>query len=243
MLRLSELVPSVRGPCGLRGGMSCRESFLMPCPGAWPGPVNHLRLYLNMDLRPHRRLVIPFSQPLFSGLADVSEFFSSYFEHFGVAKFSADMFANTTFPILRRMCDSMGNRLFISCGDDGDAAIKAVIGGADFVSVSKDFVHSVVSAASGFPKCTVFTTSCLIQEVEEAVLLPSNGLAVPFSLVSAARARMPDAVVFTWGAPTTEIAQAVKDGASLVEVPPDVVMSPDPRKALRDLSEEYRKHT
>ncbi len=192
-----------------------------------------------VDIRPYRRLAIPFEPPHFSDLVEVSDFVSPMYEHFGVARFGSDMFSYTSVSVLRRMCKSLGLRLLIHCKDPA-SSVRAAGDGADFVTVAADSVHAVAAACSSFP-CKV-----LVDVRDEAVLelvrvSSAHGVFCDSSLVAPSKGiLLPGAVIFSSGG---DPVSAVKDGADFVTVGADVFRSEKPDEALRDLAEQFREFT
>lgn len=186
-----------------------------------------------MEIRPHRRLVVPFESPHFSDLISVSEFVSFQYEHFGVAKFSSELFAYTSVPVLRRMCDSLGLKLMIDCVENCDADSLV---GADYVVIPPSRITSCR------PERARLLVRCAgEQDAIIAACHPVSGIACDSSFVAEAKRGLQGEplILSLSGDPVA----AVKAGASLAVVGPDVFGAKDPGVSLRNLAEEFRGHT
>jgi hypothetical protein len=191
-----------------------------------------------VDIRPYRRLAVPFEPPHFADLVDVSDFISPMYEHFGVARFGSDMFSYTSVAILRRMCNSLGLRLLVNCRDPS-SAIQAAIDGADFVTTGTDSIHSVSTACS--PLCKVLVVVSDEMDLEFVKVSSAHGVFCDSSFVGRARTILPGgSVVFSSGG---DVVSAVKDGADYATVDETVFRAKNPADALRGLAEEYREFT
>lgn len=198
-----------------------------------------------MDSRPQRRLVVPFTAPVFSGLVDISEFFSKNFEAFGVAMFDHKMYGYTGIGVLRSMCDSMGKKLFVSCHDSEQSAIAALAGGADMVSVHPDCVPSVLLSMSGSPRL-VLADVLSGAELSHPSVKDAHGVFCPHSLVSSSRSALAPGRVVVGRDDSdagVEVVNCVKDGADLVVLPRTVIQDKEPFDAMRKLSREFQVHT
>ncbi len=190
-----------------------------------------------MDIRPHRRLAVPFFPPFFSDLLALSDFISDMYEHFGVACFRSEApFTGT--PVLRRMCDSLGLKMLIEC-PDAPQALKAAVEGADYVVVPS---HSVNSVVSGRPrKCSVLVAVTNDFDVEMFRVSSADGVLCAPSWVAHLRGSLvPGTILF---ATSGGVVDAVKGGADFALVDEAVLRAPKPDRAARSLAEEFRDFT
>ncbi len=209
----------------------------MPLPRLRSRPDHHLRLHLrNMDIQPHRRLVVPFEPPHFCDLISVSEFASAYFERFGVAKFSADLFSYTTVPVLRRMCDSLGVKLMIDClGSERDVVDEVLASEAHYAIIPPSCASSPGTAV----RRLVMTSGP--QDAILASLHPVSGIACDVSFVAEAKSGLHgDPVILSISG---DALSAFKAGATMAVIGPDVFLNKDPLKALRSLASAIREYT
>lgn len=191
-----------------------------------------------MEIRPYRRLAIPFELPYFLDLVDISDFVSPSYEHFGVARFGSNVFSYTSVPILLRMCKNLGLRLMVNC-DDPSFAVQSAREGADFVVSSVNSVHTVTSAR--VPTCKVLVSVSDEIDLEFVKVSSADGVFCHSSLVAKSRKSLPaGSTVF---ASAGDAVSAVKDGADYVTVDELVFRSENPGKALRDLGERFREYT
>ena len=190
-----------------------------------------------VDLRPHRRLAVPFFPPFFSDLIALSDFISGMYEHFGVACFrTEDAFTGT--PVLRRMCDSLGLKMLVEC-PDAPQALKAAVEGADFVVVPSDSIYSVVS---GRPrKCAVLVAVKDDMDVEMFRVSAADGVfCAPSRVAHLRESLIPGTVLF---ATSGGVVDAVKGGADFALVDGSVLHAGRPDRAARDLAEQFRDFT
>jgi hypothetical protein len=191
-----------------------------------------------VDIRPYRRLAVPFEPPHFVDLVDVSDFISPTYEHFGVARFGSDMFSYTSVAVLRRMCKSLGLRLLVNCMDPG-SAIQAAADGADFVTTDTDSIHSVSMACAS--SCKVLAIISCEMDLEFVKVSSAHGVFCDSSFVGRARHSLPgDSIIFASGG---DVVSAVKDGADYATVNETVFRDRKPANALRNLAEQYREFT
>lgn len=186
-----------------------------------------------MEIRPHRRIVVPFESPHFGDLISVSEFVSYNYEHFGVAKFSSDLFGYTSVPVLRRMCDSLGLKLMVDCVANCDADSLV---GADYVVIPPSRIMSCR------PERARLLVRCAgSQDAIMAAVHPVSGIACDASFVAEAKTGLQGepVILSLSGDPVS----ATKDGASLVVVGEKVFLDKDPESALRNLAEGFRQYT
>ncbi len=191
-----------------------------------------------VDIRPYRRLAVPFQSPSFKDLCDVSEFVSSNYEHFGVAKFTDEVFSYADVPTLRLMCSGVGLRLMFDC-EDPSLAVRAAVSGADFVSVGHASAPFVASQAPG--NCIILSAIETDMDLELVKVSPARGVLCGVPLVAASRRGLPPgSLVFCSGG---DAVTAVKDGADYTTVGESTFRSHDPAEALRSLAEKYREFT
>jgi hypothetical protein len=191
-----------------------------------------------MDIRPHRRLVVPFEPPLFSDVVEVSDFVARAYEHFGVARFNSDMFDFLSVTLMRRMCNSLGLKLLVVCSGP-DFAVRAAADGADFVTAPVGDVHTVVSGVDGRSRVLVPVVSPM--DLEMVKVSSASGVVCDSSFVGKARAGLQaGSLIFSSGG---DVVAAVKDGADFATVDPALVRSPDLPTAFRQLAEDFREFT
>lgn len=191
-----------------------------------------------MDIRPHRRLVVPFEPPYFSDPVSVSEFVADHSDRFGVAKFSASLFSYTTIPILRKMCDSLGLKLMIDCSlFDQDTVDRALASTVDYVIVS---VAGMTDRLPGRARRLVRISGP--QDAIMASLHPVSGVACDGSFVAEAKSGLQgDPFILCLDG---DVVAAIKNGASAAVVDVAAILaSPKPEDAFRDLAEAVREHT
>lgn len=193
-----------------------------------------------VDIRPYRRLAVPFEPPYFADLVAVSDFVSPMYEHFGVARFGSGMFSYTSVAVLRRMCNSLGLRLLVNCKDP-DSAVQAAVDGADFVTTDTGSVHSVSIACSPLSSCKVLVAVSDEMDLEFVKVSSAHGVFCDSSFVGRARAVLPGgSIVFSSGG---DVVSAVRDGADYATVDETVFRAKKPSDALRNLAERYREFT
>lgn len=187
-----------------------------------------------VDIRPHRRLAVPFKPPRFNDLVEVSDFVSFMYEHVGVAIFSSEMFSFTSTATMRRMCDSLGLKLLIEC-EDVASAVQAAADGADFVTAKPSSIPGVR------PSCVVFVSVVDDMDLEFVKVSTAKGVYCDSSFVERATASLgPDYTVFSSGG---DVVQAVKGGAGFATVGDLVLAAKDPAHAARQLAEDFREFT
>jgi len=191
-----------------------------------------------VDIRPHRRLAVPFDPPAFKDLLDISDFVSPNYGHFGVVKVMESTLSQVGVPTLRRMCAGVGLRLFVEC-EDPKVAARCASEGADFVSVGYRDARSVSSGPLVLAR--VLSAVGTDMDLEYAKASPSDGVLCHASLVSAARRGLPGgSTVFCSGG---DVIAAVRDGADFAVAPDCSYLDPDPASCLRALAEKFREFT
>lgn len=193
-----------------------------------------------MDIRPHRRLVVPFTPSFFKNLMDVVDYASEMYEHFGVAKFDHTILEWGSIETMKGMCDSLGLKLMISTvglndANFTDSAIKA---GADYVI----YDNPEVSAPDAFTFPAIYAST--LQTVC-GICCHSNDIDHAREIVKSCP---PDSTLLAFGPLNAELAiQAVKNGATMVEVDDSVFRNgktvKDWIRSIRSFSEEIRSLT
>lgn len=185
-----------------------------------------------MEIRPHRRLIVPYEPPRFADLISVSESVSYMYEHVGVAKFSHEMFSFTDVSVLRRMCDSLALKLMVECGENRLAASAALAGDADFVIVKAS------EALHFLREKRVLVRAAVPDDVASA--RDVGGVACDAYLVQGVRTAFPSSVIVS---SSGDPVRAVKNGADYVVVGDAVLGAESPGEAARDLAEDFREYT
>jgi hypothetical protein len=190
-----------------------------------------------MDIRPHRRLVIPFTPSYFKNLMDVVDYASEMYEHFGVAKFDHTISEWGSIETMKGMCDSLGLKLMISTiGSDGvDFINSAIEAGANYVI----YGNSEVPAPDAFTFPAIYSTA--LQTVC-GICCHSNDIDRAREIIKSCP---PDSTLLALGPLNAESAiQAVKDGATMVEINDSIFRNGktarDWIKSVRNFSEEIR---
>jgi hypothetical protein len=193
-----------------------------------------------MDIRPHRRLVVPFTPSYFNKLMDVVDYASEMYEHFGVAKFDYSILGWGSIETMKGMCDSLGLKLMISTiGSDGvDFTNSAIEAGADYV----------IYGNSDVPAPDAFTLPAIYSNALQTVC----GICCTLDNIDRARDIIkfcpPDSALLALGPLNGESAiQAMKGGATMVEVNDSVFRNGKTTKdwirSIRNFSEEIRSLT
>ena len=193
-----------------------------------------------MDIRPHRRLVVPFTPSYFNNLMDVVDYASEMYEHFGVAKFDYSVLGWGSIETMKGMCDSLGLKLMISTiGSDGMNFVNSSIeAGADYT----------IYGNSDVPASDAFTFPAVYSNALQTVC----GICCTLDGMDRAREIIkfcpPDSTLLALGPLNAGSAiQAVKNGATMVEVDDSVFRNgknvKDWIKSIRNFSEEIRSLT
>jgi hypothetical protein len=197
-------------------------------------------VHKTMDIRPHRRLVVPFTPSYFNSLMDIVDYAAEMYEHFGVAKFDPSILRWGSIETMKGMCDDLGLKLMISTiGSEGmDFTNSAIKAGVDYTI----YGNPDVSAPDAFTFPAVYSNAlqtvcgicCTIHDMDRAREI------VKFC--------PPDSTLLALGPLNAESAiQAMKGGATMVEVDDSIFRKgKTPRdwiKSIRSFSEDIRSFT
>jgi hypothetical protein len=194
-------------------------------------------VHKTMDIRPHRRLVVPFTPSYFNNLMDVVDYASEMYEHFGVAKFDSSILKWGSIETMKGMCDSLGLKLMISTTDSEgmDFTNSAIAAGADYtiygnpdVSAPEAFTFPAIYSNALQTVCGICCTLNDMDRAREVIsFCPSDSTLLALGPLNAESA-----------------VQAMKGGATMIEVDDSIFRKgKTPKewiKSIRSFSEEIR---
>lgn len=217
-----------------------------------------------MDIRPHRRLVVPLEPPLFEDLASVADFVGANYEHFGAVLVGPGALAGAPEKVFRRMCDSMGLKLFVDCRGmmepgQGPWASWPSVGAEDAAAVA-DFVVVPFTDPGHLARLSMRLSESAV--TRQLALTAGRKLLAPYvpgyssDGVVCRASELPlqgapsEHLLFVDGLPDSDLEKlteaataSVRAGAAFVLVGSPVVKAGDPGKTARTVAEAFREFT